>query len=107
MGYKLIITEAAEEQLDKLVYHLIYKFQNESAALHLLNNVQLIYERLQQNPYQFPVYDNPLLIQIEYHEAILSEMNYIILFRIDNECVYVVGIFHQLENYSIHLLRNF
>ena len=106
MGYKLIITEAAEKQFDNLIFHLIYEFHNESAASHLLNNVQEIYEHLQQNPYQFPVYENPLFTQTEYHKAILLDMKYLVLFRIENECVYIIGIFHQLENYVVHLIKS-
>lgn len=103
MGYKLIITEAAEIQFDNLIYYLMYEFQNESAASNLLNQIQQIYSRLESNPYQFPICDNPFLIRNEYREAILTSMDYIIIFRIETECVYVVGIFHQLENYLLYL----
>lgn len=106
MGYKLIITEAAEIQLDNLVYYLLYEFQNESAASNLLDYIQKIYQRLEENPYQFPVCNHPLLYQNEYREAVLTEMNYVIIFRIETECIYVVGIFHQLENYSIRLMTS-
>jgi hypothetical protein len=33
MDYKLIITERAEELLDKLVYYLLYNIRNEQAAI--------------------------------------------------------------------------
>ena len=50
----LIITERAEELLDNLVYHLIYRLKNTQAAGHLMNNISAVYDRLEENPYQFP-----------------------------------------------------
>lgn len=35
MAYNLRITEYAAEQLDNLVYYLLYQFKNEQAATHL------------------------------------------------------------------------
>ena len=87
MAYKLMIPPAAEEQFDNLI-----------------SQTKKIYTRLEENPYQFPVCDNPLLTTNKYREAVLTSMNYVIIFRIDAECVYIVGIFHQLENYHIKYL---
>ena len=54
MAYKLIITEKTEGLLDNLVYHLIYKLKNNQAAVHLLDSIGKIYDRLEENPFQFP-----------------------------------------------------
>lgn len=37
MAYNLRITEYAAEQLDNLVYYLLYQLKNEQAAIHLLD----------------------------------------------------------------------
>ena len=34
-----------------------------------------------------------------YREAVLTDMDYMIVFRVEETSVYVTGIFHQLENY--------
>lgn len=104
MGYKLIITKVAEIQLDNLINYLLFEFQNESAAKNLLNSIEKIYLRIEENPYQFPVCNNPLLTQTKYREATLTSMNYVVIFRIQTECIYVMGVFHQRENYHVHLL---
>lgn len=101
MDYKIIITEGAEQQLDNLITYLLFELQNEQAAIHLLNQVEQIYDRLEENPFQFPLNNN--LINKDYREAILTDMSYVIIFRIENECVYIVGYFHQLENYISRL----
>ena len=43
MVYKLNVTEHADELLDKLVYHLIYRLKNDQAAKHLLDCIDVIY----------------------------------------------------------------
>ena len=55
MVYKLNVTDHADELLDNLVYHLIYRLKNKEAAKHLLDSVESIYDRLVENPYQFPI----------------------------------------------------
>lgn len=44
MAYKLIITEKAEELLDNLIYHLIYRLKNTQAAVHLFDSIEKIYD---------------------------------------------------------------
>ena len=39
MGYKLVISESADELLDKLVHYLIHRLKNEGAAKHLLDGI--------------------------------------------------------------------
>ena len=41
MVYKLNVTEHADELLDKLVYHLIYRLKNDQAAKHLLDCIDV------------------------------------------------------------------
>ena len=54
MVYKLIVTERAEEQLDECLYYLVYRLGNNIAAEHLLACIEKAYDRLEENPYQFP-----------------------------------------------------
>ena len=99
MNYKLIITERTEELLDELVQYLFYRLKNGQAASHLFDSIEKIYKRLEENPWQFPESRDINLCRMGYREAVLTDMNYVIVFRIDGLFVYVVGIFHQLENY--------
>lgn len=99
MAYKLIVAEHAEELLDNIVYHLLYRLSNEQAARHLLNGIENMYERLEENPLQFPLSRDTYLASRGYHEAIVPQMDYIVVFSMKANTVTVVGIFHQLENY--------
>ena len=73
--------------------------KNDQAAAHLLDCIDRIYERLEENPFQFPESTDMNLRRMGYREAVLTDMDYVIIFRTEKSSVYVVGIFHQLENY--------
>ncbi|MDD3415012.1 MAG: type II toxin-antitoxin system RelE/ParE family toxin [Lachnospiraceae bacterium] len=100
MVYKLIITDKAEELLNQLVNYILFKLKNESAAKHLLDGVEQLYDRMEENPFQFADCRDSFLKSKGYKEAVVKDMDYILIFRVDDEIVYVLGIFHQLENYK-------
>ena len=100
MVYKLNVTEHADELFDNLVYHLIYHLKNKQAAKHLLDCIDAIYDRLEINPFQFAECRDLCLAAKGYREAVVPQMNYIIIFDVREDRVNVVGIFHQLENYQ-------
>ncbi|MDE5598713.1 MAG: type II toxin-antitoxin system RelE/ParE family toxin [Lachnospiraceae bacterium] len=100
MVYRLIVTEHADELLDNLVQYLLERLKNEQAARHLLDGIENVYERLEENPLQFPLSRDTYLASKGYHEAIVPQMEYIVIFSIKADIVNVVGIFHQLENYQ-------
>ena len=95
-----MITERAEQLLDRLVYYLLFQLKNEQAASHLLDEVTRIYERLEENPFQFPECRDVYLKSKQYREAIIIDMNYVVIYRVENSTVYVLGIFHGLESYE-------
>ena len=100
MAYKINVTEHADELLDHLVYHLIYRLKNKQAAEHLLDFIDVIYNRLENNPFQFAECKDTYLAKKGYREAVVPQMNYIIIFDVSDNVVNIVGIFHQLENYQ-------
>lgn len=100
MAYKLNVTEYAEELLDNILYYLLFQLKSESTAKHLLDEIENIYVRLEENPFQFPICKDIYLAQKDYHEATVPQLSYIIIFDIRNDTVNVMGIFHQMENYQ-------
>ena len=103
MIYKTVFTEQAEKMLDCIVNYLLNTLENVQAANHFLNETNNLIQRLEDNPYQFPVCKDTFLFKKGYREALINKMNYIIIFKIENELVYILGIFHQLENYKVYL----
>ena len=103
MEYSLIITDWADELLDNIIFHLLYRLKNQQAASHLLDNVEKIYEFLKETPYQFQECRDKYLKKKGYREVPLPNMHYIIIYSIKGTNVYILGIFHELENYSSKL----
>ena len=64
---------------------------------------QLFENCLRRNPYQFPKSRDLYLQRQGYMEAVYSEMDYLIVFHIEDRNVYIFGVFHQLEEYRIKL----
>lgn len=100
MAYKLIVTDRADEQIDRLVAYLISHLKNPEAASHFLDELEAIYELLEENPYQFAESKKEYLFLRGYREAIFHEMNYRVVFRTDSQTVYILGVFHMLEDYG-------
>ena len=79
MAYKLNVTEQDDELLDNLVYHLVNHLKNKQAARHLLDSIEIVYDRLEINPYQYPECRDAYLAKKGYREAVVSQMSYIVI----------------------------
>jgi len=103
MAYNLIITERAEELLENIIDYLFNSLHNRSAAIHLLDSIEKIYGRIENNPYEFPYSQDDYLQFKQYRVAVVPDMNYLVIFRIEEMNVYILGVFHNLENYKSQL----
>jgi plasmid stabilization system protein ParE len=99
MVYELIISERADELIDRLTAYLLNHLKNPGAAAHFLDELESIYDRLIDNPYQFPDSPDEYLFLRGYREALFETMQYKVIYRIDNRKVLIVGVFHTLEDY--------
>ena len=105
MAYNLVITDRADELIDARVFYIINKLKNTQAAGHLLDGISEVYDRLEENPYHFPDSKDDYLRRRGYKEALISDMQYKIVFRIEESTVYVVGLFHDLEDYPSKVME--
>ena len=99
MAYNLIISERADELVDRLVAYLVNHLKNPDAASHFLDELEAIYNRLEENPFQFAESKDEYLFMRGYRDAHFREMNYHVVFRVAEQSVYVLGVFHTLEDY--------
>jgi hypothetical protein len=51
MVYNLIITKRAKELVENIIDYLLNNLHNGSATIHLLDSIEKIYERIENNPY--------------------------------------------------------
>ena len=99
MDYELIISDRADELTDRLTFYLLNNLKNPTAASHFLDELDSVYDRLTDNPYQFPESPDEYLFLQGYREALFETMQYKVVFRIDNQQVLIVGVFHTREDY--------
>ncbi len=99
MDYELIISERADGLTDRLTSYLLNNLKNPGAAAHFLNGLDTVYDRLIDNPYQFPDSPDEYLFLRGYREALFETMQYKVVYRIDNQQILIVSIFHTLEDY--------
>ena len=103
MSYELLITHEAELQFEDALSYMLYKLKNRQAASHFVDEIEKIYDRLEENPFQFPESRDVYLHRMGFRQATLSQMRYIVIYRIEEDRIYIEGIFHDLENYSRRL----
>ena len=105
MAYNLEIVEHAEQLIGRLTGYLIHRLHNVGATLPLMDGSDTVYDRLEDNPYQFSESPHPVLYLRGYREALVPEMAYRIVFRVQGHTVYIVGVFHELEDYGIKVIE--
>ena len=98
--YTLEITEAAEQDLDRITDYLGVTLANPQAALALLDEIEKINAELVSNPSIYPLCAAANLADLGYHKAIAK--SYIVVFEIDSDAntVRILRVFHFSENYA-------
>lgn len=100
MAYSIQVTSHAEELLDELIFYILDQFQDENAASRLLDGLEKVYGRLQDNPFQFPLFEDSYLSSLGVRKARVKGMDYYAVFSISEEVVTILGFYHALENYN-------
>ena len=100
MTYNIISTEEMDSLLDNCVGYLLNKFKSKQSVEHLLVGVSDVYDTLENNPDVYRVSQDPFMKAMKYHEAKVPGMDYMIVYKIVDRNVYIMGIFHTLENYA-------
>lgn len=100
MAYNLIVTDRADELIDGQVAYLLKKLKNPDAATHYLDSMDRVYDQLENNPYLYPESSDDFLRRKGYREALLPQMDYRVVFKVEGQTVYIVGVFHILEDYG-------
>lgn len=100
MHYKLVVTDEMDRLLDERVGYLIKEFKSNQAASHLLDGIEEIYDYLETNPEIYRESQDAFMRAFHYREAKVNGMDYILVYKILDDTVYILGLFHSLENYS-------
>lgn len=80
MDYRIVVTEEAEEDLNRFIQYLLFIKKNHQAAINVLDDFEDTVEMLK-------------------HVA-----GSLKLYRIENDVVYVDDIFHELQDYENRMI---
>ena len=100
MVYNVRIMEKAEEDLSEIVDYISDTLKNQKAANNLLVDFLTEKENIAENPYMYPLSDNPVLQKEGYHRFLFYH-NFIALYLIDDEekIVSIMRIFYAKRDY--------
>ena len=100
MDYKIVMSKGAEEDIDRFVTYLLFEKKSEQAARNLINDFEATKINLTNVAESLKLCDNPKLRELEYHRINFLSHRYFMLYRIENDTVYVDNIFHELQDYE-------
>lgn len=100
MDYKVVVTKDAEEDLDLFVRYLIFEKKSMQAAKNVLDDYDATIESLRHVAGSLKVCDNPKLHQLQYRRINFLNHRYFMLYRIEDNIVFVDNIFHELQDYE-------
>ena len=96
---KLLVSPAADRDLDSILSYLINELCNPQAAGILLDAVESAYDVLVENPEAFELCRDRRLADLAYRKAQVG--NYLMIYQYDSESgeVNVLRLFHETQNY--------
>ena len=87
MDYKVVVTSDAEEDLDRFLQYLLFEKKN---TLNCLKNVAG----------SLSLCENQRLRALGYHRINFLRHRYFMLYRIEENTVFIDDIFHELQDYE-------
>ena len=101
MAYNVRIMEKAEEDLSEIVDYISDTLKNRKSADNLLVDFLQEKENIAENPYMYPLSDNPVLQNEGYHRFLFYK-NFIALYLIDDveKIVSIMRIFYAKRDYA-------
>lgn len=100
MGYKVVMAESAEKELDRFITYLLFEKKSEQAARNLLNDFEATKISLSNVAGSLKLCDNPKLKELGYRRINFLSHRYFMIYRVEENTVYVDGIFHELQDYE-------
>ena len=103
MDYEIVITKSAEEDLDAIVFYIVETLMNKTAATHLIEAIEVVYERIAQFPDMYVLSLDSRLAALGYHRVPIQ--NFIMLYKVNNKRkrIYISRIFYGKQEYEKHL----
>lgn len=100
MVYNVVVTTDAEEDLNRYIRYLLFDKGSEQTARNVLNDFEATIESLKNIAGSLKMCDNPTLKKLGYRRINFLSHRYFMLYRIEDDNVFVDNIFHELQDYE-------
>lgn len=100
MAYRVLFTESAEGDRDRVVAYLVDRLGNPRAARHFLDQLDAVVDCLESMPLSYPACLEGRLAAGDWRKARLQEMAYVAIFKVEGDCAVIGRIFHTRQNYA-------
>ena len=99
MAYKLDISYRAKQQIDQTVQYITNNLKSYQGANSILDDLDDALQLLES----YPECEDYYLFAKGYRKYSLKKHNYLLVYFVKDNTVYVIGFFHMLENYQSKL----
>lgn len=100
MDYKIVVTADAQEDLEHFIEYLLFEKQSMQAAKNVLDDFEATKESLRHVAGSLKLCDNPRLNQLRYRRINFLNHRYFMMYRIEEDVVFIDNIFHDLQDYE-------
>lgn len=98
MTYRLVFAQEAEKARDGIIDYLLNTLQNKQAAQHFMDAFDEALSLVCSSPEMHALSKEPNLARKGYRPCLF--MNYIALYKIENNTIMVAHIFHSSQDYA-------
>ncbi len=100
MDYRVVMMEGAEEDLERFVTYLLFEKKSDQATENLLDDFEETKVSLSRVAGSLKLCDNPKLKELGYRRINFLSHRYFMLYRIEENTVFIDNIFHELQDYE-------
>ena len=96
MDYSIVVTNDAEDDLNRVIQYLLFEKKSKQAAKDVLDDFEKTKEKLKNVAGSLKLCDNPRLKILGYHRINFLKHRYFILYRIESNLVFIDNIFFHI-----------
>lgn len=100
MDYKVEITDDALEDLDNILYYILFVLKSEQAAQNVLDDFDLTKNHLARVAGSIGLCENPCLRERGYRRLEFQKHNYFMMYRLEGSVAIVDAVFHDLQDFE-------
>lgn len=105
-SYKVVISERAESQLSDYIEYIYFTLLNDQAARSVYQDAVETWERLSNMAGSLKYCSHPVLRKKRIQVIPFKRHQYVMLYRVEGEIVYVEAIYHQKQDYEAAFVRS-